>query len=89
MICLANSAGYRVLHHPPKQLEIVELKLEFYREKEEKTKPRHEACMIGLQTSKYMSRLRGQGLLTWKTAPKLTKGSSAKIQARFFNNQGF
>ena len=40
MICLANRAGSRIdvecahLHHPPKQLEIIELKLEIDSEKE-------------------------------------------------------
>ena len=39
--------------HPPKQLEIIELKLEIDSEKERKTKSRHETHIMGLQTSKY------------------------------------
>ena len=41
--------------HPPKQLEIIELKLEIDSEKERKTKSRHETHIMGLQTSKYTS----------------------------------
>ena len=45
------------LAHPPKQLEIIELKLEIDSEKERKTKPRHEThiMIMGLQNSKYTS----------------------------------
>ena len=47
--------------HPPKQLEIIELKLEIDSEKERKTKQRHETHIMGLQTSKYTSiSLRGR-----------------------------
>ncbi len=42
------------LPHLPKQLEIIELKLEIESEVERKTKPKHEAHIMELQTSKYM-----------------------------------
>ncbi len=46
------------LAHPPKQLEMIELKLEMDSEKERKTKPRHETHIMGplAQTSKYTSK---------------------------------
>ena len=86
MICLADNAGYRVLHHPPKQLEIVELKLEFYREKERKTKPRHESRMIGLQTSKYMIRSRAGRA---SHMGEVDEGKQRENPSKIFNNQGF
>ncbi len=68
--------------HPPKQLEVIELKLDNEREKERKTKQKHEARIMGLPTSKYTSRLRAKGLCPHDSmmisSRKGTKGAQRK-----------
>ena len=50
-------------------------------EKESNTKKKHEAHILGLQTSKFMSISLGGRASHLGRAPKLTKGSTAKNQA--------
>ena len=65
-----------VFQHSPKQLEMIELKLEIDIEKERKSKPKHETHIMRLGTSKYMSMSRGRG------AAHMAKGTREKCAAR-------